>query len=85
MAKKLLKEKIKMKLEEAEEEINNLNKIIEAKDEENETLKRMLEEEEEVSKNLHNQNIILMNEKKRIKENLNMLLEKIREMSRRRN
>ena len=74
MAKKLLKE-----------EINNLNKIIEAKDSENETLKRMLEEEEEVSKNLHNQNIILMNEKKRIKENLNMLLEKIREMSRRRN
>ena len=74
MAKKLLKE-----------EINNLNKIIEAKDSENETLKRMLEEEEEVSKNLHNQNIILMNEKKRIKENLNMLLEKIREMSMRRN
>ena len=66
MAKKLHKEKLK--LEEAEEEINNLNKIIEAKDEENETLKRMLEEEEEVSKNLHNQNIILMNEKKELKK-----------------
>ena len=56
-----------------EQKISDLNEIIKVKDWNIESLKRQLEDEKEISKNLINQNNILINEKHRIEKQLNVM------------